>query len=542
MGRYTNQYVPTIYHEVDLGSVGIVFRTVDYEGSIKFENNGWVFDPVLTGVTPGDSLPDQTSNSGKYLTTDGSNPSWSTITHPTEIPTQTGNNGKYLTTNGTSLNWATVSSTTGLPDQLGNSGKILTTNGTAASWMSVPVEIPTVSGQTGKYLTNDGTTLSWATVTSSGGSSIESTSGIESLTLGSNPITFSTEMSTADYDLHIRCYNTQGDNVNYRIPTATKLTTGFIITVAANSTLEYRASYGDGTGTSTGETGGILTINDNILDWDSTNNYYRPYITKPSGSGLYFYTGTANPDGTTRLNLNGTLYTPKIVTNTVDSVGIQSTVTTGTAILATSNSGTGVSGYSNASYGVYGGSNTSYGVYGYSASSYGVTGMSANSIGGRFRSDALSTYPALLAEHNGNFLTRNTNVVEVQRVGGTDGVTTGNTTGNLIYIYDNPTTSGTISGKVLSATIGTTERISLNPRVTDGSTAVSYILDTHTSLSNATAKLLSLRNSGSEKAFINTDGELELTTISKGIILKSPDGTRWRITVADTGVISAASL
>jgi hypothetical protein len=46
-------------------------------------------------------------------------------------PTQTSNSGKYLTTNGTAVSWATVDA---LPSQSGNSGNYLTTNGTAASW------------------------------------------------------------------------------------------------------------------------------------------------------------------------------------------------------------------------------------------------------------------------------------------------------------------------------------------------------------------------------------------------------------------------
>ena len=50
-------------------------------------------------------LPSQTSNSGKYLTTDGSSATWATIN---TLPTQTGNTGKYLTTNGSDASWSTV--------------------------------------------------------------------------------------------------------------------------------------------------------------------------------------------------------------------------------------------------------------------------------------------------------------------------------------------------------------------------------------------------------------------------------------------------
>ena len=80
-------------------------------------------DLVISG------LPSQTSQSGKFLTTNGTSASWANI--PTEIPSQSGQNGKFLTTNGSSVSWATVNA---LPSQTGNSGKYLTTNGTTASW------------------------------------------------------------------------------------------------------------------------------------------------------------------------------------------------------------------------------------------------------------------------------------------------------------------------------------------------------------------------------------------------------------------------
>ena len=47
------------------------------------------------------------------------------------LPDQTGQSGKYLTTNGSNASWANVDA---LPDQTGQSGKVLTTNGTTASW------------------------------------------------------------------------------------------------------------------------------------------------------------------------------------------------------------------------------------------------------------------------------------------------------------------------------------------------------------------------------------------------------------------------
>jgi len=85
-------------------------------------NSGDVLDFEVTNITTvyswvridvqptsGSSLPSQAGNSGKFLTTDGTDPSWADL--PTEIPTQTGQSGKFLTTNGTAVSWATIPGT-----------------------------------------------------------------------------------------------------------------------------------------------------------------------------------------------------------------------------------------------------------------------------------------------------------------------------------------------------------------------------------------------------------------------------------------------
>lgn len=110
-------------------------------------------------VLTSDILPSQTSQSGKFLTTNGTTASWDNI--PTELPTQAGNNGKYLTTNGTSASWANIP--TEIPSQTGQSGKYLTTNGTTASWGTVDA-LPSQTGNSGKYLTTNGTSASWGEI------------------------------------------------------------------------------------------------------------------------------------------------------------------------------------------------------------------------------------------------------------------------------------------------------------------------------------------------------------------------------------------
>jgi len=58
-----------------------------------------------------DALPTQTGNSGKYLTTDGTNSSWADVD---ALPSQTGNSGKYLTTDGSTTSWANTGAAAGV--------------------------------------------------------------------------------------------------------------------------------------------------------------------------------------------------------------------------------------------------------------------------------------------------------------------------------------------------------------------------------------------------------------------------------------------
>ena len=104
-------------------------------------------------------LPSQTGNSGKYLTTDGTDTSWATVTAGDSLPDQTGNSGKYLTTDGTTASWATVSGGGGgsgtvtsvsmtVPTGLSISGSPITSSGTLAVTYASGYAIPTTSKQT----------------------------------------------------------------------------------------------------------------------------------------------------------------------------------------------------------------------------------------------------------------------------------------------------------------------------------------------------------------------------------------------------------
>ena len=90
---------PTIPTESTVSGWGFTKNT----GTVTSVNN---IQPVNGNVTIPDELPSQSGNSGKFLTTDGSDVSWATVD---ALPTQTGQSGKFLTTNGTDASWTTVS-------------------------------------------------------------------------------------------------------------------------------------------------------------------------------------------------------------------------------------------------------------------------------------------------------------------------------------------------------------------------------------------------------------------------------------------------
>jgi hypothetical protein len=93
--------------------------------------------------------------------------------------------------------------------------------------------------------------------------------------------------------------------------------------------------------------------------------------------------------------------------------------------------------------------------------------------------------------------------------------TSGNATGDIISLLDNPTTAGTISGSLIKATIGSTVRFDMNPRVVDSSTAVGFTFDTHNLLSTIGSKLANWKNSGTEKVYFDKDGNV----VSNGYFL-----------------------
>jgi hypothetical protein len=115
------------------------------------------FSSTITGSISGNA---GTATNGVVTTGSYANPSWITSLDDGKVlPSMSGNTGKFLTTDGTNSSWAAVDA---LPSQTGNSGKYLTTNGTAASWDA----LATVANS-GAYSDLSGTP-SLATVATSG--------------------------------------------------------------------------------------------------------------------------------------------------------------------------------------------------------------------------------------------------------------------------------------------------------------------------------------------------------------------------------------
>jgi len=217
-----------------------------------------------------------------------------------------------------------------------------------------------------------------------------------------------------------------------------------------------------------------VTLSDGILDWNGTTNGYQPYENHPGNNDVVFYSTWAYPTSTTSLFLNGILQPTSIYIDTAYTYG---------ATFIGAEVGIGAAGGSN-----FGG----------------IFGNNANGGG-------ISTHSRLQnsiwAEHAGEVTSEmSAHTVYITRTQSGAG---GSLTGDVIHITDNPTVTGAVTSKILSATIGDTERLSLNPRVANGTTAVAYFEDTNVELSTAGAKIHSFRNHGVEKALIDKDGSIE---------------------------------
>lgn len=123
-------------------------QTLKYNSATGLWENGSIDGAVFEVFYQADS-PSSPQLGDIWVESDVDVPEYDNISIDVLVPNQSGNSGKYLTTNGTSVSWSTVNS---LPSQSGNSGKYLTTDGTTASWATLdlslyaPLSSPALTG------------------------------------------------------------------------------------------------------------------------------------------------------------------------------------------------------------------------------------------------------------------------------------------------------------------------------------------------------------------------------------------------------------
>jgi hypothetical protein len=209
-----------------------------------------------------------------------------------------------------------------------------------------------------------------------------------------------------------------------------------------------------------------VVLYDDILQWDNVNKWYEPYVTKPTGLG--FYTDLTDPDGTTRLTLNGQFRATNVLSANTSAVGIIGNSTTNTGVSGNSNSGSGVHGSSATGAGLFATSQTGILLY------------------------VQQTAPQT-EDHTSHavYILRGNDLIN------------NNQSGDLIHITDNPTRQGIVTSKILTANVDGTERVSLYPRATSGQ---AYLWDTDSDVSGFNHT--SFRNQGTEFLRIRTDSGL----------------------------------
>lgn len=212
--------------------------------------------------------------------------------------------------------------------------------------------------------------------------------------------------------------------------------------------------------------------------------------------------------GTDYLPMTGGTITGQIIVNdTVGNCPVYGTSINAQGVYGQSTNSVGVEGNSINNAGVYGHSQNGWAISGYSTDGHAIVGSSVN--GYALSSKTINATAAYVRQEGVLTSSNVSDVAYIQRI------SSGNysSLGNMLTIEDNPTVTGTIGGALICGIIGTTERLRFDPRVVNGSTAVAHCLDTHNTLSTAGAKLLSLRNAGTEKFAVGHDGGVTAGTM-----------------------------
>ena len=93
------------YAAIQVGAITATSATIGDVSNTELQYLNGVTSAIQTQLDAKAVYPVQTSQSGKYLTTDGSTTSWATVD---ALPAQANNSGKYLTTDGTTATWAVI--------------------------------------------------------------------------------------------------------------------------------------------------------------------------------------------------------------------------------------------------------------------------------------------------------------------------------------------------------------------------------------------------------------------------------------------------
>jgi hypothetical protein len=94
-----------IYGDFQVGALTASSITIGNVSNTEFQYLDGVTSAIQTQLNTKAVYPDQVSNTGKYLTTNGTITSWATVD---ALPAQANNSGKYLTTDGTSATWSVI--------------------------------------------------------------------------------------------------------------------------------------------------------------------------------------------------------------------------------------------------------------------------------------------------------------------------------------------------------------------------------------------------------------------------------------------------
>jgi hypothetical protein len=180
--------IKTVNNTSLLGAGNIAVQPTLVSGTnIKTINNNSILG---SGNLDINGLPTQTGQSGKFLTTDGTDASWADVD---ALPSQTGQSGKYLTTDGSSASWATLSVNPDNKSITTNSSDELQTVGVINSRDS-STAIKTWTGTKAQYdaiVTKDPNTLYNITDDSQSGTDIYSKTEVDTLLNGKADIDLS---------------------------------------------------------------------------------------------------------------------------------------------------------------------------------------------------------------------------------------------------------------------------------------------------------------------------------------------------------------